>query len=657
MKNGARSRRVWKPQRRVLLAGLLPTLVVTTLSVWHPGWLSRVHLAAYDTLVRRAPTRPPAGQVVIVDVDERSLSTLGQWPWRRDLIGRLIAGVRDLGASVVAVDMVFAEPDRFEPSPLLVEDAAGPAAMPPAASDGAFADLLRPGRVVLGYAMTFDDRPAGSGPCVLHALGLATIRRDPDLPHEPFFQASGAICNLPVLAEAAGRSGFLNAAPDADGVLRRVPLLIELDGLVQPGLALAAVAAFRGVRDVALRVANANSTSLMLGDAVVPLDGRSQLLVRYRGQQRTFRYVSAADVLGGRLPAGSFDRTIVFVGTTALGTREVVATPLDTLFAGVEVQATVADNLLQRDFLHRPEHAALGETLAVIVIGLLAAIVVRSERLALSVALMAASGAFLWAGSLWLLETGGLYLSPVFPTLGLLSALGAMTVTAISTERQRADREGQERTRSQHLMVKALLSLTETRDAETGRHARRTQQYAKLLAEELARHPRFHRYLTSARVGLLSSLAPLHDIGKVGVPDHVLNKPGKLTPDEQAEMRKHPEYGRDVILRAEREADVYDDETLAIAKEIVYTHHERWDGTGYPKGLRGDDIPIPGRLMAVVDVYDAAISRRVYSDPMSFEQVVSLIEKGRGTHFDPAVVDAFLRVEPAMRRVTASLSQ
>src|SRR6185503_15639464 len=137
---------------------------------------------------------------------------------------------------------------------------------------------------------------------------------------------------------------------------------------------------------------------------------------------------------------------------------------------------------------------------------------------------------------------------------------------------------------------------TETRDVDTGKHSRRTSRYARLLAGALAKNPAFATYLTPERVDLLSSLAPLHDIGKVGVPDAVLNKPGALTPEELIEMRRHPVYGRDVILKAERQVGVRDDAILSLAKEIVYTHHERWDGTGYPEGSSGADIPIVGRL-------------------------------------------------------------
>ena len=123
----------------------------------------------------------------------------------------------------------------------------------------------------------------------------------------------------------------------------------------------------------------------------------------------------------------------------------------------------------------------------------------------------------------------------------------------------------------------------------------------------------------------MRSLAPLHDIGKVGVPDHILHKPGALTPEELVEMRKHPGYGRDVIVHAEDHAGVHDDVILTLAKDIVYTHHEKWDGSGYPQGLSGRDIPIPGRVMAIVDVYDASTTRQLY-------RTAAVARRGRRVH-------------------------
>ena len=339
-------------RRLVFLSGIIPALVVSVLTLYRPTFLAKIDDAVYDHLLRWAPAKPPGGRVVIVDVDERSLSEIGQWPWRRDLIGRLIARLRDMGTSTIAVDVMFAESDRNErEGPRVVDQRANDRQTAP---DAALAETLRGGRVILGYAMTFDRAPRAHA-CVLHPTGVAILQPPYEVGHAPLFRSTGAVCNLPELAKAAGASGFLNAAPDSDGILRRVPLLIELDGRVYPSLALASVAATTGTRDAVLRVLNVNAASLTLGASAVPLDGKGNLLLRYRGMKRTFPYVSAADVLNDRVPEATFRDKIVLIGTTALGTREVVATPLDTLFAGVEVQATVADNLLQQDFIRRHE--------------------------------------------------------------------------------------------------------------------------------------------------------------------------------------------------------------------------------------------------------------------------------------------------------------
>jgi response regulator RpfG family c-di-GMP phosphodiesterase len=245
----------------------------------------------------------------------------------------------------------------------------------------------------------------------------------------------------------------------------------------------------------------------------------------------------------------------------------------------------------------------------------------------------------------------------MYPAIGVLLALAAMTVARVVVERRRAETAARETTATQHLMVQSLLSLTETRDGETGRHSFRTQEYTRLLAGELSRHPAFRRHLTPERIDLLASLAPLHDIGKVGIPDHILNKPGPLTDEERAQMRTHPALGRDVIVKAERQAGVRDDAILSLAKDIVYTHHERWDGSGYPQGLRGEAIPVAGRVLAIVDVYDAIVSRALYKAPMSHEDALAFIGKSRGTHFDPDVVDAFLVVAPEFKRVSNGVAQ
>lgn len=202
----------------------------------------------------------------------------------------------------------------------------------------------------------------------------------------------------------------------------------------------------------------------------------------------------------------------------------------------------------------------------------------------------------------------------------------------------------------QDVTILAMASLAETRDSDTGNHIRRTQHYVAALARQLQAHPRFVHYLTEANIVTLFKSAPLHDIGKVGIPDRILLKPGRLTPEEFEVMKSHTTLGRDAIEHAEQSLGVQVS-FLTCAKEIALSHQEKWDGSGYPQGLVGDAIPIAARLMAIADVYDALISRRVYKAPMSHEQAVEIIIAGRGQHFDPDIADAFVEIQDVFREI------
>jgi putative two-component system response regulator len=202
----------------------------------------------------------------------------------------------------------------------------------------------------------------------------------------------------------------------------------------------------------------------------------------------------------------------------------------------------------------------------------------------------------------------------------------------------------------QDVTILTMASLAETRDNETGNHIRRTQHYVRALAIKLRDHPRFAGYFTDHVIDLLFKSAPLHDIGKVGIPDKILLKPGKLTPDEFEIMKTHTTLGRDAIEQAERQLGT-PVEFLKVAKEIAYSHQEKWDGSGYPEGLSGGAIPVSARLMAVADVYDALISRRVYKPAFTHERAVELIAEGRAKHFDPDVTDAFMEIREEFRTI------
>lgn len=216
------------------------------------------------------------------------------------------------------------------------------------------------------------------------------------------------------------------------------------------------------------------------------------------------------------------------------------------------------------------------------------------------------------------------------------------------------EREVSERTKEvmaiQDVTILSMASLAETRDSDTGNHIRRTQYYVLALANSLRSHHRFSEYLTENNIRMLFKSAPLHDIGKVGIPDRILLKPGKLDADEFEIMKTHTTLGRDALANAEKSLGT-DVEFLKMAKEIAYCHQEKWDGSGYPEGVSGDDIPISARLMAVADVYDALISRRVYKNGMSHEKACDIIQEGSGSHFDPDMIDAFTKIHEEFREI------
>jgi putative two-component system response regulator len=203
--------------------------------------------------------------------------------------------------------------------------------------------------------------------------------------------------------------------------------------------------------------------------------------------------------------------------------------------------------------------------------------------------------------------------------------------------------------RTKDAVVYSMGALAEARDEETGAHILRTREYVKVLGNALARHTRYSKVLTPRTINLISRAAPLHDIGKVGVPDSILQKSGTLSENERKQMDQHVIYGRDAIISAEQHIGATD--FTAVAKEIAFSHHEKWDGSGYPLGLSGDAIPLSARMMALADVYDALVSRRYYKPPMPHTEARDQILKGRGTHFDPDLVDAFVECNEAFHSI------
>jgi response regulator RpfG family c-di-GMP phosphodiesterase len=205
----------------------------------------------------------------------------------------------------------------------------------------------------------------------------------------------------------------------------------------------------------------------------------------------------------------------------------------------------------------------------------------------------------------------------------------------------------------QNGLILVMADLVESRDKCTGDHIKNTAAYVQIIIDQMRREGIYSEAITDQFAEDVVNSAPLHDIGKIQVPDAILNKPGKLTAEEFADMKEHTTHGGSIIADAIEQLGAGDSGYLREAKNLALCHHEKWDGSGYPNGLKGEEIPLSARIMAVADVFDALVSKRSYKEGMPFEKAMSIIREGSGSHFDPLVVQAFVDAEDQVRKVSA----
>jgi adenylate cyclase len=344
---------------QIFWTGVATTLALLVLAMIVPGALEEAANATYDFQVSRLPRQGTSAAPVIIEVDEASLELFGQWPWPRYRLARLLDALTQSGASAVGIDVMFPERDRSSPAEVQQELRQGFGyelsleRVPEGVRnyDRILAASLASGTFVLGYAFRFGDE---HGPnCSPRSANSAVVSRTASTGSlEGVHRAKGASCSIPILGEAAS-AGFVNSLPDDDGIYRRTPLIIEWNGRVYPRLAVQTLLASAHLEQMVVE-SHAEGYTLRLGSRAVPLDKSGNLLLRFRGPGRTFEYISAADVFSGRVAKDRLQGRTAFVGVTALGLTEYRPTAFDPLFSGVEIHATIADNILRQDFLQRP---------------------------------------------------------------------------------------------------------------------------------------------------------------------------------------------------------------------------------------------------------------------------------------------------------------
>jgi adenylate cyclase len=558
-----------------------------------------------------------------------------------------------MGALSVGVDILFAEPDRSSLRNIQTNILAdfnytvSLSGVPRqyTDNDALLAETLSNGPFVLAYQFLFGEPIERR--CTLHPVNVL-LRKEPEVPDSVngLLKPSSVDCPYQPLAEATPASGFINIIPDQDGIIRRVPLIMEYDGQFYASLSLAVLLAAAKPKPMVLTVGQAGPESLSIENVEIPLEKNGSFLIPFHGPHGKYRHISASDILNGTTETREIAGDIVIIGATAPGLLDSRATPTDPTMAGAEVHANIIDAILQGDFLVWPTAPVVYEFIAILLIGLFSTILFARCNAIANLTFL-----FLFALVAVILTVflfrKGIYLSPLYPMLACTSNFSLLSFL----EFRREERLLKEKTRlqltTQEAMLETIANITETRDPETGGHIRRTRSYVKALAEHIRNKAAYVGTVDDAYIEHLFWSAPLHDLGKVGVPDHILLKPARLTAEEFEEIKKHTQYGKRLIDAAQ--AKLGDTSFLRVAGEMAFSHHEHWDGTGYPNGLKGEEIPLSGRIMAIADVYDTLISGRPYKEAVSHEKAVEIILDERGSQFDPQLIDAFGEMHATFR--------
>jgi adenylate cyclase len=419
-------RRLFRRLRRgVLSGGRLGGLALLAgaalLRLGSPALLEAVQMRGFDLWQQRLPRQVGDHPVAIVDIDEASLAVLGQWPWPRTVVARLVDALTDAGVGAIGFDVVFAEPDRMTPTrivevlPGLDEETRSGLLRQPD-SDAVLADAIRRGKVVLGQAAASEAASQGSGPRCAGRIAIV----GPSAP-VALLRYPGLVRNLPILEEAAKGCGLFAIEPEFDGIVRRVPLVLRIGDRAFAALSTELLRVAAGKPSYVLRLAKGGVESLAAGGMVIPTDADGLVWVHFAPHDPAM-YVSAKDVLAGTIGRARLAGKLVVIGTSAIGLKDIKATPLESGVPGVEVHAQILENVLAGDFLARPQWAIGAELAALVILGLAMVGVVPRVRAQLSLAVLGVLCGIVLGGAWYFFRYEALLLDVTLPlaTAGVL---------------------------------------------------------------------------------------------------------------------------------------------------------------------------------------------------------------------------------------------
>jgi adenylate cyclase len=582
----------------------------------------------YDLTTRllTTVTKESDSYSVIIDIDEKSLQRVGQWPWPRIVNAQLIDKINSMNPSSIGIDILFPERDRV--SPLAIKNFYKSFFDLKIEFDS-FTEEFKDNDKILAKSIKnsnatlstyFNNSPHTTPHCENLSYRdnfFSKIKTE--------FNSPSLLCNYHVLQDGVENFGFINAWADSDGIFRRIPIFISYDNKVFPSFALATIlSVYKNIT----------------------IDSDPTRLIDFSISKP--KIISAIDILYNKVSPIELQGKIVLLGSSIVGLDSTYLIPNGEKISNSMLHASVIENILSDSFYTQPQYykqinITLSFLLSLLVIFML------SKKCYIQIFIL-----FFVIGIvsyLWLMDS---YLDKVYISIGYLwtpSLYFFFIVTLFFIVLGERDKRlfYKELLESHSATVESISLVVSMRDDETGEHIQRTKYYVQELAQYLYKKKMYPETLNPNYIYHLTQAAPLHDIGKVGIPDKVLKKNGRYTKEEYEVMKEHPLIAKRVIekVMSHYSKNIF----LKVAYNIAYYHHERWDGKGYPVGLKEDEIPLEAQLMAIADVYDALISKRCYKDKYSFEMSESIIIKERGKTFNPIIVDAFLEIKDSFREI------
>lgn len=601
-----------------------------------------------------------SSNILILDIDNKSIKSLGQWPWPRYKIASLLTRISKDKPTAVAFDIVFPERDQTSLTTIktnftrdfgLVLNTVG---IPDVLknNDAYFASSLKTNPTIGSFTYskisptlvqnTQTPKPLNQTLKDIDFTGSKVKTREVKL--------ESISDNIDILASSLTAVSFSNITLNHDSIATTVPSFIKADNIVYPNLALA-------VSLIASKAKEINISSDFIGnyitfaDRKIRLDDKGEIRINYAQNIDIPRY-SISDFINQDYPNNFFTDKIIFIGASAGGTGQYALSPLG-LLPTTNIQALLTENLLSGQTIGTFKSFRLYSLISLIIICLFITWVCHRFSAIKTIIIYCLVNTVFIITCYLLFSLQAIYM-PIASCLllGFVYFAGIFSMKLFEQNKLFSYLESY--SKQQQIALETMACVAESRSDETGTHIQRTSHYVACMANKL--YLDNNPCIKSKRhIDQLVNSAPLHDIGKLVISDAILLKPARLTAEEFEEMKTHSLKGANLIESTAHRLSK-NDSFLKIAAEMALTHHEKWDGSGYPHGLKGKSIPLAGRLMAVADVYDALLSERAYKKAFSHEKAKEIIIEGKGAHFDPELVDLFLELETEFIKITKEVN-